>query len=366
MFEVIKLPRLAQDMEEATIVAIPVGIGGQVKKGDIIFEIETDKAVVEMESPNSGFVKAIPVKQGDTVSVGAAIMILGPEDAQISEEIIVSLTAGCAKNDSAASREESYTEPVPGKSAPTDDAGTVASAFSAKSFTPGSEPAYKLGQKVPVNRLGRITAEKMLQSKRQIPCFYLNVTVNADKLIAHRAELNASAEVKISFNDFIMRAMACGLLKYPIMTGQLSGDVIKLADSIGTGLAVSTPAGLVAPIVKDVDKKDIHQVARYSRQLIERAKNGKLLPDDLTGGCITLSNLGAFGIDSFVPIVVPGQCSILGVGKITDTLVIDSDKPVTIKMMKMTLSVDHRVANGADAARFLDFVVRRLESPEEL
>jgi pyruvate dehydrogenase E2 component (dihydrolipoamide acetyltransferase) len=146
------------------------------------------------------------------------------------------------------------------------------------------------------------------------------------------------------------------------MTGQLEGENIKLAETINIGLAISVPDGLVAPILKDVNKKDIKQIAGDSQALIERARNNKLAPTDLEGGCITVSNLGAFGIDNFIPIVVPGQCSILGIGQITDTCVPDNGNILVRKLMNMTLSVDHKVANGAYAARFLDFVRKQLEN----
>jgi pyruvate dehydrogenase E2 component (dihydrolipoamide acetyltransferase) len=177
--------------------------------------------------------------------------------------------------------------------------------------------------------------------------------------------MNEAGSVKVAFNDFIMKAVATGLEKFPMMTGQLAGDAIKLADAIHVGLAISVPDGLVAPLVKDVNKKDVRQIARDSQALIERTRNDKLDLSDLEGGCITVSNLGAFGIESFIPIVVPGQCSILGVGRITDTCVPDNGNILVRKLMNMTLSVDHKVTNGAYAAQFLDFVKKMLEDPKQ-
>jgi len=223
-----------------------------------------------------------------------------------------------------------------------------------------------LGSTVKVNRLQRITAERMLKSKQEIPCFYLTVKVDVTALTALRAQMNESGDVKVAYNDFIMKAVAAGLEKYPIMTGQLAGDMIKLADAIHVGLAISVPDGLVAPLVKDVNKKNVRQIARDSQALIERAKNDKLDLSDLEGGCITVSNLGAFGIESFIPIVVPGQCSIVGIGRIADTCVPDNGNILVRKLMNMTLSVDHKVANGAYAAQFLDFVKKTLEEPKTL
>ncbi len=142
------------------------------------------------------------------------------------------------------------------------------------------------------------------------------------------------------------------------MTGQLVGDAIKLADTINIGLAVSTPNGLVVPVVKDAHKMDLKQIAAATKALVEKAQNEKLLLTDLEGACITVSNLGAFGIESFIPVVIPGQCSILGIGRITDTSI---PKKGDRKLMSMTLSVDHKVANGDYAAQFLDLVRKLLE-----
>ena len=150
------------------------------------------------------------------------------------------------------------------------------------------------------------------------------------------------------------------------MAGQLKGDFIELAKEIGIGLAISVSDGLVAPIVKGAADTGVAGVAIYNKGLIERAKQGKLSPDDLSGGCITVSNLGGFGIDSFIPIVVPGQCSILGIGRIADTCVPVDGNIMVRKMMNLTLSVDHKVVNGAEAAQFLDFVRKNLQNPEAL
>jgi pyruvate dehydrogenase E2 component (dihydrolipoamide acetyltransferase) len=173
--------------------------------------------------------------------------------------------------------------------------------------------------------------------------------------------MNKKSDVKVSYNDFIMRAAAIGLEKFPIMTGVVDGEAIKLADRINIGFAVSLPNGLVVPVVKDVDKKNVTQIAKDSSRLIEKALNNKLALLDLEGACITVSNLGSFGIDSFIPIVVPGQCSILGIGRIADTCVADDNGVVTRKIMSMTLSVDHKVANGAYASEFLDMIRKALE-----
>jgi pyruvate dehydrogenase E2 component (dihydrolipoamide acetyltransferase) len=306
-------------MEEGTIVNCPVKVGDKVRRGDCIFEIETDKTTLEMESPADGFVKYILVEVGQTLPVGEPLLVLGGKDEQVPQRFLDSLKAAVAA--------KPVWQPV----------GTPAVAAETKKH--------------------RLTAERMLKSKRELPCFYLTVKADVTDLVELRINLNKT----ISYNDFIIRAVAIGLQKFPIMTGQLAGNAIKLPSTINIGLAVSTPDGLVVPVVKDAHKKNLKQIAADTAALIEKARNEKLLLTDLEGACITVSNLGVFGIDSFIPIVIPGQCSILGIGRITDTCVPDNGNVIIRKLVSMTLSVDHKVANGAYAAQFLDFTRKLLE-----
>ena len=396
MAKEVRLPQLGQTMEEGTVVNCLVNVGDEVKKGDVIFEIETDKATLEMESPAEGFVKYVLAKTDETLPVGAPVLVLGAKDEDVPQSFVDSLTGAAPAPAQAAPATEAApaAEPEPAKPAGrimasprakklaadlgvdlakvtgTGPAGKITEqdvqkAASTKPAAPAAPTApaaeVKAGQRIPVNRLQRITAEKMLKSKQEIPCFYLTVKADVTDLVELRAKLNETSDVKLSYNDFLLKAVATGLEKYPIMTGQLAGEEIRLAEAIGIGLAISVPDGLVAPIVKDVNKKDVRQIALDSQALIERARGNKLAPTDVEGGCITVSNLGAFGIDNFIPIVVPGQCSILGIGQITDTCVPDNGNIMVRKLMNMTLSVDHKVANGAYAAKFLDFVKKTLE-----
>jgi len=418
MAKEIKLPQLGQTMEEGTIVNCLAKVGDEVKKGDVIFEVETDKATLEMESPADGFVKHVLAQVDQTLLVGAPMMVLGEKDEDVPQSFVDSLLGVESAPAAAAAPSSATSTPAPEAAqaapAPAKRTGRIMASPRAKKLAaqlgvdltplagtgpagkiteadirtaaeagpaPAAQPAPKappaatpttpageatLGSTVAVNRLQRITAERMLKSKQEIPCFYLTVKADVTDLVARRTELNAAGDVKVSYNDFIVKAVATGLEKYPLMTGQLAGDAIKLADAIHVGLAISVPDGLIAPLVKDVNKKDLKQVARDSQALIERTRNDKLDLSDLEGGCITVSNLGAFGIDSFIPIVVPGQCTILGIGQIADTCVPDSGNILLRKLMNMTLSVDHKVANGAYAAQFLDFVRKLLEDPSSL
>jgi pyruvate dehydrogenase E2 component (dihydrolipoamide acetyltransferase) len=320
MSKEIKLPELGQTIEEGTIVNCLVKVGQNVKKGDLLFEIETDKAVFEMESPQQGFVKVILAQPNQTVSVGQTLLILGEENEKIGD----------------VKKPEKKTivkKPAPKKSAD-------------------------------LSKLSR--AEKMLLSKREKPCFYLNISVDMTELETIRKKMNESAEIKISINDFIIRALASGLAQWPVMTGRIEDDSIRLADSIDINFSIPAKSGLVNAVIKQVDKKNLTQIARETTALIEKAEIGKLSPEDLEEGCITLNNLGSLGIDSFIPIVEPGQCSIIGVGKINEKLILEKDNPAVRKIMKMTLAADHKIANGAEAAQFLSCVGKLLEDPQKL
>ena len=342
MAKEVRLPQLGDTMEEGTIVGCKVNLGDHVKSGDVLFDVETDKATLEIESPADGCVKQIMAKVGQTYRVGTPLLILGEKDEQVSAEFVQLLK------------------------------GAATSVAPAKAKVPTPVPVapqeVKLGRTIPAGRLQKIAAQKMLRSKQEIPCFYLTVRADVTELVAYRTKFNQAGNVEVAYNDFIIKAVAMGLARFPVMTGQLDGDNIKLAASIGIGLAISIPEGLVAPIVKDADKKTVVEIARYSRMLADKAKNNQLTLEDLEGGCITVSNLGALGIDSFIPIVVPGQCSILGIGQIKDVCAPNDDNPDSIgvrKVMNMTLSVDHKVTNGAYAAQFLDFVKKTIEAPAD-
>ncbi len=336
MAKEIRLPQLGQTMQEATIINCLVKIGDEVKKGDFIFEIETDKASLDMESPGEGFVKHILVEADQTIAVGSPLLVLGDKSEQVPESYLDSLKT----IEPAVKVEPAEPKPAPAEIGPA---------------------KVGAGKTIPLTKKQKLTAERMLKSKREIPCFYLTVRADVTGLVELRTKLNRTCDTKIAYNDFFIKAVATGLQKFPVMTGQLADKDIRLADSINIGLAVAAPDGLVVPVVKEADKKTVQQTAAETTALIEKAQNGKLQLSDFEGACITISNLGDFGITSFIPIVIPGQCSILGIGRITDTCVTDNGGVVIRKLMNMTLSVDHKVANGAYASEFLDFTRKLLE-----
>ena len=342
----IALPPLGKDIDEGAVVAFAVKVGDHVSKGAPVFEVEADKATLEVASPADGFVKHILVSEGQTLRSGQAVLILGTKNEHVPQDFLDSLNLAPIQAESATSATEAAIAP------PEPDALT--------------EPA--LGKTLPQSRLQKITAERMLRSKRDIPCFYLTVRTDVTDLVKLRAELNKAGTLDLSYNAFLIRAVALGLEKFPVMAGRFVDGTLKLADSIDVGLAVALPDGLVVPVVRNANNKTVTQIARDSRILVETARANKLKPADLEHACITVSNLGSYGIESFIPIVIPGQCSILGVGRIVDTCLPDlgsrpgpSETDIAVrKLMTLTLSVDHRITNGSYAAQFLDFAGKLL------
>ena len=375
MAKEVTLPKLGESMQEGTLLRMRVQIGDEVAPGDILYEIETDKATLEVESADSGFVRAILVEACHTVPVGTPMLVLGAADEDVSLCLErLRETAGASSVAGSRSRAPSSVQLIAHKLGV--DLSAVSSAEAIRTVEadlwhtasekrkPVSE--YRLGQKIPLTNLQKVIAERMVYSKQNIPCFYLNVRVDMTRVIALREKLNRPSEEDISFNDIILRALALSIQHYPIMTGRLAGDYIRLADRIDIGLAISTAQGLVAPIVKDCCGKTLSQISRACKELVLRVQNNTLTLEDLQGGCMTVSNLDGSGVDSFIPIVVPGQTSILGIGSIQDAVLPSDAGPETRKVMNMTLSVDHKVVNGAEAAQFLDYVKKMLEHPGEL
>jgi len=361
----IVLPKLGRTMQEGTVVNIRAATGDPVEQGDILFEIETDKATLEIESDRAGYVKAVLVETGQTVPVHTPLLILGDKDEQLDSAYLAKVADHVrdAVMPDPLAQQVSHTElQWTGLSF----AQTLRDAEAQVRCVQAAPKKPELGAVLPLSRTQKIVAEKMVWSKHNIPCFYLNVRVDATKLVDLRERMNADAQNEFSVNDFIFHALAKGLEHYPCMTGQLAEDHIRLSDSIDIGIAIATDEGVVAPIVKDCGGKTLAQISTQVSDLAGRARDGKLTLEDLSGGCMSISNLGAFGVDAFIPIVIPGQSSVLGVGTIQDVVLPVNREPAIRKIMNLTLSVDHKVINGAEAAQFLDFVKKRLEHPDEL
>jgi len=206
----------------------------------------------------------------------------------------------------------------------------------------------------------------MLTSKAQKPCFYISLQTDVTELMAMRPKLRKSLGVKITTNTFYIRALALAAAKYPLMVAKLDGDYIKIAETINVGFAVNAPHGLVVPVVKEANKKILADIAREEKLLTEKARSNKLTLDDMENETIALSNLGVYGIDSFIGIIPPPASAILSVGNVSTQAIAHNGGLAKRKMLSLSLALDHRVVDGAYAAKFLNTIAEELTNPESL
>jgi len=206
----------------------------------------------------------------------------------------------------------------------------------------------------------------MLQSKQQIPCFYLESHADVTELMGMRHKLKKSLKVKITLNDFIIKAIGLAVKEFPLMAGQLVGNTIRIAETVNIGLAIAAPQGLVVPVLRQVEKKTLANIAAENAELVKKARSNTLKPDELAGASVTLSNLGAYGIDSFIAIVPPSQCGVVAVGNPIETCIPKDGNIAVRKIMSLNLSADHKIVNGAYAAKFQNRIVQQLQNPTQL
>jgi pyruvate dehydrogenase E2 component (dihydrolipoamide acetyltransferase) len=213
----------------------------------------------------------------------------------------------------------------------------------------------------------RIIGERMLESKQKIPCYHLEIDADVTDLVCLRNKLNAKGDgPKLSFNDFVLKACAIALRAFPVVNSRRVEGGIERRGEVNIGFAVGVDDGLIVPVVRDVDRKTIRQVSAESTNLTERARTRKLGPDEYQGGCMTVSNLGMYGIRSFIAIVNPGESTILGLGTVEDRVVFRQGGIQVRKVMALTLSVDHRLVDGMQGAQFLEVIRDGLEAPQRL
>jgi pyruvate dehydrogenase E2 component (dihydrolipoamide acetyltransferase) len=215
----------------------------------------------------------------------------------------------------------------------------------------------------PLTQTRKIIASKMVRSAREIPYYIVTVAVDMTELSEVRERLNKEKTQRISYNDFIVKACAFALRSFPIVNGVCLGDMYRVNEGANIGVAVDMEEGLIVPVIRNADRKSLDQIARESSELAEKAKTKKLLLDNLQGATFTISNMGMLGVESFTAIIPPDQAAILAVGAVSDAVVVRDGRPAVRKIMKITLSSDHRIIDGAVAARFLNEVRSRLENP---
>ncbi len=222
------------------------------------------------------------------------------------------------------------------------------------------------GKHITLTRIQKLISQRMITSKKTQPCFYITAKAFVDKIVEIRRPLSKQLGVRISFNDFIIRAIALATEQNPLLKGVFKDDYIELADDVNVGLAVAAPKGLVVPIVKNASRKSLAEIAATTNALIDKAKNNKLTLDDLTGACTTLSALGMFGINSFLAIPSPGQCSIISMGKIVEQPVVIDGKIEVRKTIEFCLAADSKIISPDYGAKFLMDMVNLISSPDKL
>lgn len=418
MAEIIRMPRLSDTMEEGNIVSWLVKEGDKVSPGDVLAEVETDKATMELESFNEGVLLYIGVKEGP-VPVDGVIAVIG----KAGEDYKSLLKDAEASNTPAKEEKEEKEEPKkevkeePKKeAAPRSAASAPAPAKQEFSHTNdrilasplarslASEKGYDLAtisgsgdggriikrdvenyqpttktstgkqapralQKdvsygdAPVSQMRKVIAKRLSESKFGAPHFYLTVEIDMGNAMAARKQVNEHPDIKISFNDIIMKACAVSLRKHPAINSSWHGDKITYHEEINIGVAVAVPDGLMVPVVNDTDLKSLSQINAEVKDLAGKARNKKLQPDQMQGNTFTISNLGMFDIEEFTAIINPPDACILAVGSIIQKPIVKNGEIVVGNMMKVTLSCDHRVVDGASGAAFLQTLKSMLQSP---
>ncbi len=381
MQELIRMPHLGETMEEGRIVDIYVKEGDYVKKGDLIFETETDKTTLTVESFKEGYVRKIFVDIGDTVKVDEPILLLTSSKDEPIEAPEEGLKAEIKKEDIGIEdkndeieevkieekKERILATPLAKKIAKEHGIDLTLIAKGKDRIKREDVEAYikkkEGGEEIPLSSLRRAIGEKMSRSKREIPHFYLTLSVDMEKVKELKETLNSAKDLKLSYTDFIIKALSISLLKYKNLNAHFKKEGLKVFDSVNIGVALDKGDSLIVPVIHNVEKKDIEEIERERHDLVDKALNGKLTPFDMEGATFTISNLGPYNIEEFSAIIDPPQVGILAIGKIKDTpLAVDGQ--VRIKpVLKVTLSADHRAIDGAYGAKFLNYFKEILENP---
>jgi len=400
MAETIAMPKLGFDMAEGTLVRWLKHEGETVEKGEVLAEIETDKATVEVEASVAGTVRKLIVAERSTVPVGAPIAILGTPDERIealalsgvAKPVVAKVPSALPSVPAALPGPAGVTaapalEPgsLPGgvRASPlahrmagetgidlkgvhgTGPEGRITKKDVLAAATQPIAPPAGLGVTVPLTKLRSAIGRRMLASKQQVPHFYLTIDLDADRLADTRAQLNAAQpdDAKLSVNDFVVKAAALALRDVPGLNASLRGESIQRHAQVNVGVAVAIEDGLLTIVVRDADTKPLRQIADEIRAMVGRARQGRVRPDDVDGSTFTVSNLGMFDIDHFVAIINPPEAAILAVGSVRETPVVRDGQLAPGLRLKVTLSADHRVTDGAEAARWLQALRARLEHP---
>jgi pyruvate dehydrogenase E2 component (dihydrolipoamide acetyltransferase) len=413
------MPKLSDTMTEGTLVKWRKQKGDKITAGDIIAEIETDKATMEMEAFDDGILAEIYIQEGEKVPIGQRIgMLLAPGESAPagggapppaakaeSKAPAAAATSGAPAAQASAPAPSAAPDTANGgtrvKASPlarkvaaeknvdlsrltgsgpggrivqrdvlgAGSGGAPAARSSSSAPAPvAAAPAGEGDQRIPLTGMRRAIAERLLASKTQIPHFYLNIEVDAGELMRIRAEINADAEKaglpKLTLNDFILKAAIVAAVRVPKVNASFAGDSVIQYASVNMAVAVAVDDGLVTPVIRDAAKKSLRDINEIVKDLATRARSKKLKPEEYQGGTLTVSNLGAYGIDSFYAIINPPQALILAVGAIVKKPVVDSKNQIVVgQRLNIGLSADHRVVDGAIGAEYLAELRRLIENP---
>ncbi len=427
MAETINMPKLGFDMAEGTLVRWVKQVGENINKGDVLAEIETDKATVEVESPAGGVVLQLIVNQGDVVPVNAPIAVVGVAGEVVSEHASRSVSSGQSKVESGKKKEESVADekPVqsPGQSA---SVPSTVSTPQASSIVHGQSPEIKASplakkiardnninlaqlqgtgpggrvvrkdvelvisdkssvssnqstrpitnyqlqgtpddETVQLTKLRQAIARRMTESKTSVPHFYVSHEYNMGAVMAMRKQVNEYLpdNEKLSVNDFIVKAVALALREFPNLNATFAGDKVVRHGAVNVGVAVAVTGGLLTVVNKNTDQLPLRQISADVKQKVARARDGKVKPDDIEGSTFSISNLGMYDVENFIAIVNPPEAAILAVGSAREVPVVESGELKVGWRMKATVSVDHRVSDGAEAAQFMQSLAKYLETP---
>ena len=419
----IEMPKLSDTMTEGTVVKWRKKPGEKVEIGDIVAEIETDKAVMEMEAFDEGLLHEVIVQEGGKAQIGQKLAVLAKQGEKVSEAPKQSSpTAGKSPESPATATEKAKKETPPAKGSSTSaghaapqpstssasqtgrikasplakkiavsngvDLGSISGTgpggrIIAKDVESGSQatrgdaskpviassaPRSQSDKRIPLTGMRKIIAERLLVSKTQIPHFYLHIEVDAGELMRLRTQVNELGEKagqpKLTVNDFVLKAAIMAAVKVPRVNASFDGDAVIEYGNVNMAVAVAIDDGLVTPVIRESQKKSIREISDAMRDLATRARSKKLKPEEYQGGTITLSNLGSLGIESFSAIINPPQAMILAVGAVVKKAVVnEQDQIVVGQRMSIGLSGDHRVVDGAVGAQYMAELRQLLESP---
>jgi pyruvate dehydrogenase E2 component (dihydrolipoamide acetyltransferase) len=406
MADVVYMPKLGFDMAEGVLVRWVVAEGESIEKGQVIAEIETDKATVEVESMISGVIYKHLISEGTSAPVGKPIAVVGEAGEEIDIEALVQaapqeeaveetvsekkaeatemtrqapkpegdghLPDGVRASPVARRMAEDHNIDIAGLSGSGPRGRIVKQDVEEAIASPGRPaqilPAAGETVRIPVSKLRATIGRRMVTAKQELPHFYLTIDVDAAPLMAMRSEWNEilPEEEKLSVNDFIIKATALALREFPNLNASLDQDVIVRHGEINVGVAVAVEDGLLTAVVRNTDVKSIPEISAEVRLMVSRIRDGKVRPQDIEGSTFTVSNLGMFGIDRFVAIINPPEAAILAIGSVQQKPVVADGKIVSGYRLQCTLSADHRVTDGAEAARWLQTFRKYMEQPLRL